>query len=253
MTTRRARVLPQLVLTTLVAAAPLSLAACDDGDADDGGTLRVTIYGEPFIEEGIPAEEMVDGWAVTFDSFEVVVSQVDADGTRIDGDSAWELAMNTDGAGQVYGSAELSAGSVEYLGYTLGDVHVVGSAVKDGQTISFDWSIPGDTRYSSCETGQDLSPDAEATSQITVHADHLFYDDLVSEEPNVAFQIIADADTDADGIVTQAELESVDITGEDRYQVGDADISDLWAYITAQSATLGHIDGEGHCDAMVEG
>lgn len=34
------------------------LAACGDGE----DTVRVTAYGESFIEDGIPASEMDDGW-----------------------------------------------------------------------------------------------------------------------------------------------------------------------------------------------
>ncbi len=224
------------------------VAGCDADDEDGEGTLRVTIYGEPFIEEGIPAEEMVDGWAVTFSSFEVSVVDVVADGTAVEGSADWELAMNTAGEGQVFGEAEVSAGTVEHLDYRITGLHVVGSGQKDGQTIDFDWTFDTDTRYVSCETEQALEDGGTATSQMTIHADHLFYDDLVSEEPNVAFEIIASADADMDGTVTQAELAGVDITGEDRYQVGDAPITDLWGFIEAQTKTVGHIDGEGHCD-----
>ncbi len=105
-----------------------------------------------------------------------------------------------------------------------------------------------DTTYVNCETDQKLEDGGQATSQITIHADHLFYDDLVSDDPNVAFDLVASADTDGDGNVTEAELAALDISGEDRYQVGDLPVTDLWGFISAQTKTLGHIDGEGHCD-----
>jgi hypothetical protein len=95
------------------------------------------------------------------------------------------------------------------------------------------------------------------TMQSTIHADHLFYDDAVSPEPAVAFQIIADADTDADGIVTMAELDAKSILAETRYQVGsnttpDGDpIENLRQYIELQATTLGHINGEGHCEDLL--
>ena len=50
------------------------LAACTETTSE--GTVDVTVYGEDFIEKGIPAEEMTDGWAVTFDRFVVTVDEV---------------------------------------------------------------------------------------------------------------------------------------------------------------------------------
>jgi hypothetical protein len=54
-------------------------------------------------------------------------------------------------------------------------------------------------------------------SACSVHADHLFYDSLVSEEPQLLFQphanANANADTDADGQVTKAELSVAEISG----------------------------------------
>ena len=52
------------------------LAGC--GPTEKDGILRVTIYGEELIEEGIPADALVDGWAVTFTHFQVSLDQVTA-------------------------------------------------------------------------------------------------------------------------------------------------------------------------------
>jgi hypothetical protein len=92
------------------------------------------------------------------------------------------------------------------------------------------------------------------TAQATIHADHFFYDDAVSEEPNVAFQLIADADANADNAITMDELGAVDIRGQARYQTGSNkdpagnSIMNLRQYIEYQAITLGHINGEGHCE-----
>ena len=88
-----------------------------------------------------------------------------------------------------------------------------------------------------------------AVVQLTIHGDHLLYDDLFSETPNVAFTLIADADADNDGEVSRAELEAVDLRPLPNYQVGSTDIVDLWHFIEHLTTTLGHIDGEGHCKA----
>ncbi|MEZ4472315.1 MAG: hypothetical protein R3F60_16270 [bacterium] len=65
----------------------------------------------------------------------------------------------------------------------------------------------------------------------------------------MAFDLIAAADADGDGLVTEAELAAVDISTQERYQVGSRPISDLWRFIEQQATTVGHIDGEGHCAA----
>jgi hypothetical protein len=169
----------------------------------------------------------------------------------------------------------VAAGTVEHLDYRIGpgtdavagnvgpadvdaanedgwSIFVEGTAIRDDQTKAFSWSFDTDTTYFDCQTGQVVPDDGEATSQITIHADHLFYDDLESPEPDIAFDLVASADADADGVVTAEELRGVDITAHERYQVGSRDIDDLWTFIQAQTATLGHIDGEGHCETRVE-
>ena len=242
-----------------------------DSTADGEGTLRVTIYGEEFIEDKVPAADVTDGWEIVFSKFLVAVHDVAADGTALDGHWVWDLRKSSGGNGHEVGTLMMPAGTVEHLDYRVGpaaagamgnaaaadvtamadagfSVWVVGTATRDAETITFDWGFSTNTRYSDCQTEQALSDGGKATSQMTIHSDHLFYDDLESEEPNVAFDIIAGADADADGAVTAPELAAVDITGESRYQVGSRDITELYGFIAAQTATLGHIDGEGHCE-----
>lgn len=262
------------MLGAVALAAGLALTAgCDGADEDGEGTLRVTVYGEEFVEDRIPADEVVDGWEVAFDRFMVSVSDVAADGEPLGGTYVFDLRQGTDGAGHALGSMLAPAGTVEHLDYRVGpaaleaegnvadeDVRsmaqaglslwVQGVATRDADVVRFDWGFTTDTRYTECETARPLADGGEATSQITIHADHLFYDDLDSETPNVAFDIIAEADVmgDGDGMVTPGELAALDITGQSRYQVGSRDITDLWSFIEAQTRTLGHIDGEAHCN-----
>ena len=83
---------------------------------------------------------------------------------------------------------------------------------------------------------------------------HLFYDDAISDEPNVAFQLMADADANGDNAVTLDELAAVDIRAQARYQVGSLKtpaghtITNLRQFLEYQVITLGHINGEGHCE-----
>ncbi len=223
------------------------------------GTWAVTVYGEEFIEDGIAAEEFVDGWAVSFSTFDVRLGAVvgrDATGqelARLDDMTTYDLTISSEGAGQDVGEREVPAGMLASLDYDIGEgegcaLHVVGDATKAGDEKTFDWCLTRQTTYQACETTAEVPVDARGESQVTVHADHLFYDDLVSEEPHVAFDLIAEADTDADGAITETELRALSIVDEARYQVGSADVEDLWTFIEAQSQTVGHIDGEGHCD-----
>lgn len=225
----------------------VACVACDDED-DSGagaGTVQVTAYGESFIEDGIPASEMGDGWAVTFETFEVDLANITVAGTDLGGGTV-ELATGSDGAGHPVASAAVAAGGYTGPAYDVTGVSVKGSATKDGETLTFDWRLDAPTRYADCETTTDVPADGTGTFQITIHADHLFYDSLVSEDPGVVFQALADADTDGDGAITQAELAATDIGS---YDVGNADVQDLWGWLIAQTRTLGHVDGEGHCDA----
>ena len=126
-------------------------------------------------------------------------------------------------------------------------VYVEGVATKADVTKRFAWGFEGTQRYFPCESTATFTAGV-AEVQLTIHGDHLFYDDLTAEEPNVAFDVVASADTDDDGEITVEELTARDITGEARYQVGSFPVTNLYAFIEHQIGTLGHIDGEGHCE-----
>lgn len=218
--------------------------------------LSVSAYGEDFVEDGIPADVFVDGWQVRFERFNARVANValESSGTVISDvipERIVDLAARSDGAGHGIGVLTPRQ-AFDALVFTLapdGDVpalYVEGSASKGDVTKSFAWSFATDTTYV-CAPGA-LDDPAVSATQLTIHADHLFYDDLDAADPNVAFDLMAAADADDDGLITRAELEATDITTEERYQVGSRDIADLWGFVEAQSRTVGHIDGEGHCD-----
>ena len=257
------------VLALTASVCLFTLAGCE---ADEGeGTLRVAIYGEELIEDGIPADAFVDGWRVDFTRFLVAVDDIDADGEPLAGQHVFDLAQPSGGDGHDVATLTMPAGPVETLSYRIGpaaadaeatnateadlatmrdggwSIWVEATATRGADTKTIAWGFDTTTTYSPCETNQPLADGGMATSQITIHADHLFYDDLDSETPNIAFDLIAAADADADGAVATDELAAIDITTQSRYQVGSRDIADLAGFIAAQTHTLGHIDGEGHC------
>jgi len=273
-----------LLLTVFCAAGMLSAPACSD---DEGtGTLTVAIWGEEFIEEGIPGEEFEDGWAVTYEKFIVLLHDVTTGtegGTDIalivmDGCAAYDLVK----PGPVTVSTmEVETGTYLETAYAIKPgtpactsaqatgtadaadlammldkgyaVYVEGKATKDGQEIAFAWGFGKTITYSHCHSSAKVADGGQAEIELTIHGDHLFYNSLTNPEAGLAFQALADADADGDGAVTTQELNAVSadaFKALDNYDVGSLPVDDLYGYLEAQSATLGHIDGEGHCDII---
>jgi len=222
----------------------LLLSACVA--TGDEGELTVTIYGEAFIEEGIPASE-TDGWEVTFERFAVVLRDVKVADRGVLVSYPIDLSRPSGGAGYLMGTGLVPSGEYTDATFTIAHMEVRGSATKGDVTKTFDWVFDEAVRYSECETTTVIPAGGAATFQITLHADHLLYDSLVSETPQLTFQGIADADADADGVITREELEAADLGAYDPGSGGDIDT--LWDYLAAQAATVGHVDGEGHCKA----
>lgn len=252
-----------LLCTTIV-----GLAACA-GDEDGSGTLAVRIYGEELIEEGIPAGVFADGWTIQFSKYLVAIDEVNAEDAEDDGRYVFDIHQPTGGDGREVTSLDVPSGD-QLLGFRIAPggaptggnasdadkammmssglaLFVEGVATKNTQMISFAFGFDSDTTYHDCEVVEGVSADSEATATITIHADHIFYDDLESTMPNTSFDLVAASDADMDGTVTKVELLARDITTEARYQVGSQDITNLWDYMTALSKTVGHIDGEGEC------
>ncbi|WAS99431.1 hypothetical protein [Nannocystis punicea] len=250
-----------------IALLPLLLACACTAAAER--TYEASVYGEEFIEEGIPAAIFSDGWSVSFDKFLVSVGDITvADQPLGDEGAYWifDLAQASDGAGFPIAEGTIAAEDA-HAGYVLGpgvdpvagnataddvalmkqgghSIYVEGTATRGGEELTFIWGFNTRTRYSDCELV------GSTDVQLTIHADHLFYDDLFSENPKVAFDLIAASD-DGDGELTADDLRQVDITTQERYQVGDlTNVTDLWSFVEQLTATLGHINGEGHCVAL---
>jgi hypothetical protein len=263
-----------------VALCALGLAAGACGDNIGGslpGTLDIQIYGEAFIEEGIPADVFADGWSLRFDSFLVSVGEVSAtaagaDTPALEDDTyrIFDLAQSSGGEGflvlsgrvpggayddiayRIAGSSEAVAGNAAAADVALMNergyaIYIEGQATRGDESRTFAWGFTTATTYRHCRSVASVDGGG-ASSVLTIHADHLFYDDLVSEEPSVRFDAMAGADGDGDGDIAPDELSAVDITGFERYQVGSFDVTDLWNFVDHQTSTVGHIDGEGHCE-----
>lgn len=272
--TRPSRV---LAVALALATTPLVDACGDDATLADG-TLQVTIFGEDFIEDRIPSNDVADGWTIDFSRFLVAVSDLSvgkagATAALVSSETrVFDLTKPSNGLGHLVATRDVAGGIYDVLAFTIGpattgaiagnatqaDVSAMvtggyallieGTATKGGEAIDFAWGFTGSTRYEPCETSAKVDG-GTGTTQITVHADHLFFDSLVSETPDIRFQIIADADSNGDDEVTLAELAAVDIRSLSNYQVGNrTSVTDMKAFLEAQVGTLGHVDGEGHCE-----
>jgi len=223
----------------------LALATGCGSDNEEAGTITVSAYGEEFIEEGIPASAMDDGWSVDFSRFEVTIDDVSIAGEELTDLDPVDLTEDSDGQGQELGTVPARAGTHSDAAFVIRRVELTGKAEKDGETKSFSWTFKDATDYHACENETEVSAGANGSFQITVHADHYFLDSLVAANPKLLFQPLADADTDDDGEITQDELAKADIGAYD--PGNDDEIDNLWSWLSALTKTLGHVDGEGHC------
>jgi hypothetical protein len=257
-----------------------TLSGCASGDLD------ITIYGEDFIEAGIPAEVFADGGAVTFDRFLVNVSQLAVKGgdgveggafagpvvfdvtqagpTAVTSLSGLEARRYEDISAVVAPAAAATAGNasaddVALMNDNGHSVFVSGTASFDGEDFTFAWGFDTDTAYVDCaledeSSGVVVPAGAAGEWQLTIHGDHLFYDDLADEGAVLRLAAVAAADADENGDVTLAELAAVDLTTlpPDQYGTGGAgDVNTLADFMGALTRTLVHHTGEGHCTSQV--
>lgn len=261
--------------TSLMMLLVWGMFACGNGE----GTLKLTVWGEEFVEQKIPANEVEDGWEITFTRFLIVVGQVKlatrsgTQGPSIDmlkvfdlkqvgqqalteqlvQATAWDnLTYKVAPATSSTTAGNASADDVKLMQDNGYSIYLEGKATKENMTKTFAWGFKTDTTYAGCESKAVVSAGSTATAQLTIHADHFFYDDLESNDAKVRFEAIAKADKNSDGIVTMEELAGLsgaEFAGLSSYGVGRfSEVKDLKAFITQLSKTLGHIDGEGHCD-----
>lgn len=244
------------------------LAAGCTGDA----TWTVETWGEEYIEEAIPAADVADGYSVVFDEFLVALSSValvDGNGdavVEVEGQQIFDLVQVGPHA---VGEAEVPATHYDRVDMTIApasgatagnaddeqvsfmndhglSIAVLGTATLGGDGYVFEWQFDTDTHYA-CEPDLTLSVGGEGSTELTIHGDHLFYGDLEDPDTDLGFTVLAAADADGDYEVTRDELEAVDIA-QTGYGVGQySDVTDLWAFVEHLTRTLGHIDGEGHC------
>lgn len=233
--------------------------------------VELRVFGEAYAERGIEPSEVVGGWAIEFSEFVVSVDDVrlSSHGGAGDGGYVLDLATDSSGRGHLLAKTGVEAGPVnaahfrvsapaEVVGGNASPQQiermrseklafwVSGKASRAGEDVSFAWGIPADVSYD-CPLTTEVEAGDVAVVEFTMHADHIFSDDLeVGAE--LAFDAIADADFDGDGLVLPAELGQVSLASLARYQTGGRrDIDNLWTFIGAASLGMAHVNGEGAC------
>jgi hypothetical protein len=236
-------------------------------------TWSLETWGEAFIEEGLPAEEFVDGCSATFDHFLVTVANpglVGGSGEAVSdlpAETVWDLV----GAGpHAIGASEVPATTYSRVDVTVGpasaaaaagnatadqvaqlvdggwSIHVAGELTCGARSAAFAWGFDTETTYR-CEPELTLAAGGQGSTEFTVHGDHLFYDALEDPEAGLRGEALLDAD-DGDGDLTQAELAAVALAPLGDYDVGGfSEVTDLAAFVEHQTTSVGHVDGEGHC------
>jgi hypothetical protein len=258
---------------------------CKQVDHCGAGDLAITTFGEDFIETAIPSEFFADGGSVAFSKFLVTFSEMTVNGAdgKVGGEVAGPVVFDLHEAGpaEVAALTGLEARRYEDISVAVGpatDATLGGNAASDDVefmkaqgfsvfvegTVSqndvdktFAWGFTTNTRYVDCELedgslGVVVPPGGAGEWQLTIHGDHLFYDDLASEDAVLRLSAIMAADSNDDDVIDIGELNAVDLTSlpADQYGVGGAsDVLSLGDFVGALSRTLVHHTGEGECTA----
>lgn len=269
--------MPRPAPRALLSALLLPLAACGAGS----GEVEVKAWAEDTVIEGITTD---DGWQVSFDHWvtgfgELTLTSVDkgdavaeaegpwvADWAQADALVAVETLTDVPADRHDVGfSTHVVLSSSKPVNNVPADVlevmlsegyvhHIAGSATKGEATVRFAWGFAEAVTYGPCTNGADGTDgvavsDGESTAlELWFHADHLLWDQLGTEEAGLAFDAIADADADADGAVSAAELEAVDLVTAG-YETAGVDVADLYDFINFSVAQMAHLNGGGGCTA----
>lgn len=263
------------------------LVACGGGK----GSVAFTTWGEEFIEEGIPVDSnevtgFVDGWSVKYSKFLITLGEVTV--AAHDGRSAGQMTgskvfdLTLKGPVPVVEFNNISAERWDHVSYAIApssesttgnaaaadvammhskgySVYVEATATQGSASKTIKWGFATSTDYQHCEqaeSGDGVVVPTGGTDrvQLTIHGDHLYYDDLESADAKIRFQAMADADGNSDGEVTLEELATVNLTSLPlgTYGTGGAgNIKTLRDFVTALTHTLGHFRGEGECKQKV--
>ena len=239
----------------------------------DGWTLRFdhvfAAVGDVAVEESGRAELVLDEALRVVDLAEgdVVYATIPGVPAQRWSDFIYHIHIPTPTSGRV---GRVTAADVMQMASEGTSLRLVGTATHPTHgAYTFDVGIPVEAHMSGCISGRDGTPGLVVPTngiyetQLTLHLDHLFFDSARAEEPNLRFDAWA-AVAGADRHVTYAELANqslADLRGIDGLPLVDGatpvvyeppatglSMPNLQAFLLAQALTIGHFEGEGHCD-----
>lgn len=274
--------------------------ACDGSDSAGSGSLSVTASGEEAAISGYPVGAgddqiaFADGWTMQLSKVLVSIAGLqlrtnDGDEASVDADPVvvdlhqgepelWSFedvaAQRWDRVGYAYVAptsktrrvgeiADADVGRMIDGGYAL---LVAGTASKDEREIAFEYGFPFAVTMDGCHNGVDdtdglvIADGAVAEAQITIHLDHLFFDDWAIEEPDLRFDAMAAMARSTrpltlDDLKGQDNLSDLVNADGSPLELGYDPGSDfepvpenLRDLVIAGATTTGHFNGEGHCD-----
>lgn len=280
----------------------LSLLACIACGSSASGSVEVSIDGESGAVDGYPLggdPSFVDGWSISFDR--VVASVQDVRLQTTDGDDALLMADPvlidlSAGPATTHEFEGVPAQRWDSVSYRIAPATaasrliavdesirstmvgagaallVEGTATRDAESIDFSFAIPISVDSMDCESGVDgtagmvVTEGGRADAALTLHFDHLFFDDYSVDGSDMRFDAMAA--TAVDGRVDLTTLATQNITdlrdaagdplmdgeGELVYDPGTLPIDGgtLADYVIAAATTIGHFQGEGHCEYEVD-
>lgn len=258
---------PARIPLCLLATLCLPLGGCG------AGQWTLSTWGEAYIEDGIPADVFADDCAATFSQFLIVAGDralVDGDGEPVGALEGAQVYDLTQPGPHDMGTVEVRATHYDEVDVTIAprsgatagnataeqvaavsgagaSVLVSGILTCGGRARTFSWAFQTSTVYHCEPEDLTIARGGADGSELTIHGDHLFYDDLASPDAQVRGMAIHGADQDGDGEVTLEELAQVPVA-DLGYGVGSfGDVVTLADFVAELSRTIGHIDGEGHC------
>ncbi len=225
------------------------------------GDVRVTMSGGDGTQRGYPSHLFQDGWSVQFTKY--LVSLGDFTLTSATGET------RTSG-GHVLVDVQKGdmplTGMMRERGYSY---WVEGMAVKGGVGVyTFRMGFPVDARMVDCVNGVDgtlgiVVPESSvAEAEVTIHAEHMFYDRLGTHRGvELRFDAFA-ASADAERVITPEGLAGqrlLDLRGPDGgelkdgegrpvvYEPGAYTVRTLQEFVTRSVVDQAHLNGGGVC------
>ena len=207
--------------------------------ASQQGRLTVYVTGGSRVEDGVPAAEVADGWALRFERVLVTVARVQADGTSggmVAGDTRARIVNLTDKGRQVLLESTVQAGNWPFLRFSLvpaddastalnasaadvqrmqGDrltAYVEGWLSKADIQKRFAVGFTGTAEYGPCRMDATVQSGSAGSALITLHAEHLLRDSLIAAQPKLRGDALVSAESplDQDDLITAAELKAVE-------------------------------------------